>query len=311
MREPQPLCFHANDYVPLAEAHVGVGSLALRYALSVFEGIRLYRREDGEGLVALAWAAHVERLRRSCRLMGLPEPGLSRLPEIVAELVARNRIQDDAYVRPSVTAVNVGDLGTQPETALTVTVSPMGRKPWLAREKAMRLMVSGWQRPHDLSFPTAAKCVGNYAGPFVAAARARAAGFDGVLLLSPDGLIAEAPTATLFIVRDGRLTTPRLTDSVLPSITRALVFDIARELGIDCAEGPVSRTDLYNADEAFLCGTGLEFGPIASVDGFELLEAEERPVTRRLVARYFERARRAADGWVVPMPSSGEAGRER
>ncbi len=279
--------------MPLADASVGVGSLALRYALSVFEGIRLYAPESGGPPRAFELAAHLERLRGSARLMTLPDPGIDEIPAIIEELVARNELAGDAYVRPSVTAANPGDLGTRAESTLTVTIGPMGRKPWIADEKRMKLQIGSWRRPSDAAFFAAAKNISNYAGPYVAHATAVRAGFDGVLLLSPEGNLCEAPTAAVFVVKDGVVSTPPLSDAVLPSITRKVVLEICAELDIPHREVSLSRADAYLADEAFLCGTGLEFGPIGSFDGVELRDAVAIPVLRRIMAAYFARARAA------------------
>ena len=286
--------------MPLESASVGVGSLALRYALSVFEGIRLYVPASGGPPQAFELGAHLERLLGSARLMTLPDPGIAEIPRIIEELVARNALAGDAYVRPSITAANPGDLGTRAESALTVTIGPMGRKPWIADEKRMKLQIGSWRRPGDAAFFAAAKNISNYAGPYVAHATAQRAGFDGVVLLSPDGNLCEAPTAAVFTVKDGAVATPPLSDAVLPSITRKVVLELCAELGIPHREASLSRADAYLADEAFLCGTGLEFGPIGSFDGIELRDAVTIPVLRRIMEAYFARARAARAPSGVP-----------
>jgi branched-chain amino acid aminotransferase len=151
--------------------------------------------------------------------------------------------------------------------------------------------IGPWRRAEEAAFPWAAKNISNYAGAYVAALAAKRDGYDTTLLLSPDGLLSEAPTAAVFLVRNGRLVTPRLGDAVLPSITRRVVIEIAAELGLPCEEAPVTRTDAYLADEAFLCGTGIEFGPIGAFDGHALRHATDIPVTRAVIDRYFSRVR--------------------
>lgn len=211
-RNAFPVCFHDGAYTGLENATFHAGSIAMRYAVSVFEGIRLYRVDDGgasaPSLKAFALDAHMTRLGNSLRLMHLPDPGIDRLAEIIATLVEKNGIDDDAYIRPSVSARNPGDLSVAVESCLTVIATPMGRKTWLAQDRAMSLAISAWQRASEAVFPPAAKNISNYAGARVALLQARRDGYDGVVLTNADGFLAEAPTAALFLVRGDRLETP-------------------------------------------------------------------------------------------------------
>ncbi|KXK62334.1 hypothetical protein AWW66_08880 [Micromonospora rosaria] len=303
-----PLAYHRGALVPRAQATLPMGSIALRYGISVFEGIRLYQQDSG-GVVPWLLAPHLDRLRNSCRLMGLDESCGDQVPAIIDDLVAAQAIDADGYVRVAVSAANVGDIDDEAETALTVTVTPAGRKRWLARGEGIRLGVSAWQRPAEAVFPSAAKNVSAYAGPRLALAEARRAGFDSCVLRTAEGLISEAPTATVFLVEDGRLVTPRLADHVLPGVTRAWVLATARALGIDAVEEPVTEERLVAADEVVLCGTGLEFGPVRSVAGVELSGWPVCPVTTDLVDAYFDQVRGRAPATAVDWAAAcGRAG---
>lgn len=286
-----PHAYHDGRWGPLEAAVVPVGSLAMRYALSVFEGIRLYAQAEG-GVAPLALGAHLRRLARSLRLLELPDPGIANLALLISDLVARNRIEEDAYVRVAVSATNPGLITSPARTCLTVTAAPMGRKRWLDEGQAMRVEISFWQRQPGEAFPTDAKCIAAYAGPRLAALQARRRGYDETVLTTASGLLCEAPTAALFVAQGGRLRTPRLADGALPSITRALVLEICQALGIEAGEGPVSRSLAYGCDEAFLCGTALEIAPIASFDDRPVRLPAPGPLTERITATYFERARR-------------------
>jgi branched-chain amino acid aminotransferase len=311
---PAPLVHHRGRIVPAAQAVLPVGSIALRYGVSVFEGIRLYRRADPRGGVR-AWLLdqHVERLRNSCRLMGLDERCCAAVPDIIGELVAVNGVAGDAYVRVAVSAANAGVITDPAETALTVSVTPSGRKKWLATGTGARLAVSTWQRPGARVFPAAAKNISAYAGPRLAVAEARAAGYDTCVLLTAEGLVSEAPTATLFLVEDGRLVTPRLEDAVLPGVTRAWLLAAAAGLGLPAAAEPVPPRRLRAADEVFLCGTGAEFTPVCEIDGARCGTWPRRPVTEALVDTYFRQARGEAPvtevRWTAtgPRPAEGAA----
>jgi branched-chain amino acid aminotransferase len=265
---------------------VNVGSLAMRYGMSVFEGIRGYRRADGEVRVFML-DEHILRLHWSLRIMGLPDPGIAALPEIIAELLRRNEMSEDVYIRPSVHGVNNGDLNDLPESGLTVNIGRMGRKPWLAGGVGMRATVSSIRKlPHD-AFPSSAKCIAAYANTFIANTQAKAGGFDVPLLLNHSGFLTESPTAALFLVKRGALLHAPETDGVLPSITAHVLKEIARRDNIPLRQQHIRVEDLITSEEAFLCGTGLEIAGINSLDGQHIGDFAERPVTQHLVQAYF------------------------
>lgn len=298
-----PQVLFAGRWVDRSQATVPIGSLALRYGISAFEGIRLYSRVNSEEPPRpFLLSEHIERLVNSLVLMRLPDPGVARLPELIDELVRRNAIREDAYVRVSVTPTNPGDLGDEAVPVLTITAAPMGRKRWLAQGVGMALAISNWQRAPEQSFPPAAKNISSYAGPRLAWLEARDSGFDGCVLTNRAGRLCEAPTAALFLVREGRLLTPRLSEDVLPSITRAWLLRAAAQAGIPAWEGELTRQDAYDADEAFLCGTGIEIAPVRAFDGREVRQWPAAGITQILVARYFDAAR--AGGEALPMTSA-------
>ncbi|MGC4807617.1 aminotransferase class IV [Micromonospora sp. DT233] len=303
-----PLAHHRGALVPKQQATLPMGSIALRYGVSVFEGIRLYRQDSG-GVVPWLLGPHLDRLRNSCRLMGLDPLCCDEVPSIIDELVAAQEIDADGYVRVAVSAANVGGIDEEAETALTVTIAPSGRKRWLARGEGIRLGVSAWQRPSDAVFPNAAKNISAYAGPRLALAEAKRAGFDSCVLRTAEGLISEAPTATVFLVEEGtRIITPRLDDHVLPGVTRAWVLATARALGYQAVSDAVTEQRLAAAEEVVLCGTGLEFGPVRSVAGRELSGWPVFPVTTALVDAYFDQVRGRAPATAVDWASaSGRA----
>lgn len=303
-----PQVLFADRWVDRSQATVPIGSLALRYGISAFEGIRLYTQVRAGPPRPFLLARHISRLANSMRLMRLADPGVVQLPELIDELIIRNGIGGDAYVRVSVTPVNPGDLSDEAAPVLAVTAAPMGRKRWLAENTGMRLSVSDWQRAPSQSFPPAAKNISSYAGPRLAWQAARDAEFDGCVLTNRDGRLCEAPTAAVFLVRSGRLVTPALSEDVLPSITRAWLLEAAASCGIQAGEGELTRQDAYDADEAFLCGTGIEIAPVREFDGRGLRAWPQAPVTRLLIDRYFEAAR---GGTGQPAATMAEAGKER
>lgn len=283
-----PLVYHDGRVVARERATLPVASIALRYAVSVFEGIRVYRQTDG-GVLPWLLDQHVDRLRNSCRVLALDADACDAVPDVVADVLATNRVDDDGYVRVAVSAGNAGGIGDDAEAVLTVSVTPSSRRKWLATGVGMRVAVGPWQRPTAAVFPSAAKNISAYAGPRLALREAARAGYDTTVLLTQDGLVSEAPTATVLLVEQGGIVTPRLRDAVLPGTTRAWVLAAARSMGLRAEEDAVSPGRLRAADEVFLCGTGLEFGPVREIDGVEL--PPDRPVTTALVDEYFRQVR--------------------
>lgn len=298
MSLPDDIVFHDGGFGPAADATLRVDSLALRYALSAFEGVRLYRRDEGPPRPWLL-SEHVQRLESSLRLMRLPTPPLDGLPSIIDKLLELNGLDDDSYVRIAVSAGNGGLLGQPVVPVLSVTARPMGRKPWLANGMALHVVVSDRQRPADAAFPTAAKGISQYAGARLGLLEARAEGFDSCLFTTPDGHVSEAPTAALFVIRRGGLSTPPLTDGPLPSITRAWVLAACARLGIDARNERLRPEDVYAADGAFLCGTGIEFAPIGTVGSTRLPDPGRDPLFACLVRQYFAEARGQAEPTVL------------
>lgn len=290
-----PHVFFAGRWVSRAEATVPLGSLALRYALSVFEGIRLYTQLDQtKAPQPFLLDEHLARLAQSMALMRLPDPGIGQLPALITELVARNKIQADCYLRVAVTPANSGDLSDEAAPVLSVTATPMGRKRWLANGQAMSLAISDRQRAPSEAFPPAAKNISSYAGPRLAWLAARDEGFDGCVLTNRAGRLCEAPTAALFLVHDGELCTPALSEDVLPSITRGWLLQTAAAIGVPARETTLDRSDAYTAHEAFLCGTGIEIAPVQAFDGHQCGTWPVVPITRALVLEYFAAARGAS-----------------
>jgi branched-chain amino acid aminotransferase len=284
------IVYHVGEFVRASQAVISVDSLAMRYGLSVFEGIRGYRQPDGTVLPFML-EPHLRRLKSSLRLMHLPDPGVEAIPGIINELIARNAFQDDIYIRPSVHAVNSGDLDVSPNVGLTVRIVPMGRKKWLEKNVGMKATISAWQKQPNSAFPSSAKCIAAYAGPFTAARLAKSAGFDVPLLLNQQGYVTEAPTSALFLAKGAGLIHPPTTDGVLPSVTAFVLSELANQLGVPVREQHIRTEDVIGADEAMLCGTGLEVVPIESLDHQTIRHFNDRPITRSLTHAYFELVR--------------------
>ncbi|MCB9762808.1 MAG: aminotransferase class IV [Alphaproteobacteria bacterium] len=282
------LALRDGALVPVDDLTVPIGAHALRYGLSVFEGIRAYVPASGGLARPFALDAHLARMRRSLELCELPAVDLDGLPAAIDRLLAANEATVDSYVRVSATATSQGTMAAPVSMTTFATLVPMGRKRWL--KEGVRLRVAlGPQKPDGALLPHAAKIIAHYAGTFRAKVQARREGYDDVLLLDHLGRLAEAPTANLMLVTRGRLRTPRVDCAILPGVTRGVLLELAESLGIEVEEAELWPEDLPGASEAFLCGTGIEIGPIRSIDGTTF--PDENPVTAALIEAFFARVR--------------------
>jgi len=174
------------------------------------------------------------------------------------------------------------------EDAIAILVMPMGL---YSRIDGMRVTVSSWRRISDNSVPARAKITGAYINTALAAEDAAAAGYDDCLLLTEDGHIAEGSAANYFMLQGRSLITPPVTDDILVGITRAGVMRLALDLDLGVVERSIDRTEVYQADEAFLCGTGVQVAPIIEVDGRPIGSGSPGPLALSLQEAYFRAVR--------------------
>jgi branched-chain amino acid aminotransferase len=269
--------------VPAEQATVPFLNTGLHYGLAVFEGIRAYGTARGSAVFRLP--EHIERLMHSAVVLAMPPIPWSgaEIVEAVRETVAANGY-DDCYVRPliylSEGAWNL-DVGNG-KSSLGIAVWEWG--PYLgaeAREKGVRANVSSFTRHHPNVMMTKAKIAGNYANSALAKTESVRLGFDEAIMLDPFGFVAECTGENLFLVRGGVIVTTH-TATILEGITRDSLITVARDLGHEGREQPVSRDQLYLADEVFVCGTAAEVVAVREIDGRTIGAGRMGPVARSL-----------------------------
>ena len=280
--------FFNGEFVPLREAKVSVLTHAFNYGTGVFEGIRAYWNAEHGQLYGLHLIEHYRRLHKSCKVMRLdlaytPE----RLVEITLELLRRSNYREDAYVRPLVyksselIGVRLHDL----ESAFTVFAVPFGT--YIDIDRGISCGVSSWRRVDDNAIPARSKITGSYVNAALAKTEAQDAGFDEAIVLTNDGHVSEGSAENLFMVRNGTLITPPVTDNILEGIVRHSLMRIAADLTVPIEVRSIDRTELYIADEIFLCGTGAQLAPVTSVDHRPVGDGTVGAITKRLSAVYF------------------------
>jgi branched-chain amino acid aminotransferase len=279
-----------GEQLPWSEATVHVSELGWSTVGGVFEGIRGYWNQEQEELYVFRLQEHLERLARSMKLVRLPlDYTLESLSSAVVDLLKANDEQADTYIFPM--AYMQDSYRTRydrPEitTSLHILTKPMASH--LGSGIKQRAKVSSWRRISEDVMPPRVKNLSNYRNGQLSRMDAILDGFDTAVILNTHGKVAEAPGACLMFVRDGKVVTPDLTSSVLESITRdALITLIREELDLEIEERTVDRTELYVADEIFLCGTAAEITPVISLDHYEIGDGAIGPVTTRL-ERVFE-----------------------
>lgn len=292
-------------FLPIEEAVVPVATHAFNYGTGCFEGIRGYWNAQREQLYLVKLREHFRRLLGSARLLRI-DVGRSAedLADLTVELVRRNGYREDVYVRPlaykSTPVIRVGLAGL--DDGFCVFTAPMGS--YLPIDRGLSVTVSGWRRNDDNAIPSRAKITGSYVNAALAASDAREAGFDDAVMLTSDGHVSEGSAANLFLVADGTLVTPSAAEDILVGITRGAVMDLAGRLGIPLQERRVDRSELYGAEEIFLCGTGVQVAAVTQVDGRAIGDGKLGEVTRAIQDRYLAGVHGEAEeflDWLTPV----------
>lgn len=276
--------FLNGKIVPYSEAKIHVMSPAVRYGSNVFEGIRGYWNEEKKQLYLFKLRQHLKRLQNSIKLMrfeGTYE--IEELEKWILDLVRQNEIKEDMHIRPQVFLDGEGGgVGTRGPIGIAIIALPMAR---FLKEDGVTAMVSSWRRIDDDVMPPRIKCAANYQNNRLALIEANMHGYDASIILNRDGKVTEEARACMFVCRDGIPITPPVTYGILESITRKTLLQLfSEELGIKALEREIDRTELYIADEAFFCGSGMEVTPILSIDGYPLPSG---PITSSIKKVYF------------------------
>ncbi|MFB6109631.1 MAG: branched-chain amino acid transaminase [Halodesulfurarchaeum sp.] len=286
-----------GEFVDWEDATVHVLTHALHYGTGIFEGARAYDTERGTAL--FRWDAHLDRLFDSAKPYDLDIPfSREELTEATLELLRRNELHS-AYVRPLV-YYGYHSLGVSPAECPTETM--IAAWPWgaylgeEALQEGVEVTVSSWRKHASSQVPTNVKTTGLYVNSMLAGEEARKQGATEAILLNKEGDVAEGPGENIFLVRDGELFTPGLSESILEGITRDTVITLAEERGYTVNESAsISRGELYTADELFFTGSAAEVTPIRTVDDVEIGSGTRGPITEELQQAYFELTEQAGE----------------
>ncbi|MBX5459441.1 MAG: branched-chain amino acid transaminase [Thermogemmatispora sp.] len=301
--------FMNGEFIPVERGVISVRTHGFAYGTGCFEGIRGYWNEQDQQLYLFRAREHYERLLRSCKTLQISLPyTVEQLLEITVELVRRNNQRQDIYIRP-VAYKNDQTIGVRLHgisDSFLITTEPFGD---YVATTGLRCCVSSWRRIDDNAIPARAKVCGAYVNSALAKSEALQNGYDEAIMLTHEGHVSEGSAENIFLVLNGELVTPAPTENILLGITRDTVMELARrELGRITRERSIDRTELYNAEEIFLCGTGAQIAPVVEVDHRPVGSGQIGPISKALQDLYFEVVRgkrpeyRAR--WCTPVYSS-------
>jgi branched-chain amino acid aminotransferase len=276
--------YFQGKIVPYSEAKVGVLTHGLNYGTSAFGGVRGYWNQDEEQLFIFRPLDHYRRFLNSAKLLCMEfDHTPESLTQITIDLLRQDGYRRDIYLRPlaykadEIIGVKLHDLHDE----VSIVALPFDR--YVSNDTNAHVTFSSWRRVDDNMIPARGKIGGAYANSAFIKTDAIRAGFDEALVLTQEGHVSEGSAENVFMVRDGSLITPPVTENILEGITRRTVLELARsELGVTVVERPIDRTEVYLCDEFFLSGTAAQITAVTRVDYRPIGNGEMGPITTRL-----------------------------
>ena len=297
--------WYKNEIVNVNNAKINILAPTAQFGLNVFEGIPCYWNDEAEQLYAFRLDDHYDRLLRSARLIQIDCPYTKeQLKKALIDVVRANEYYENISVRQTLFVDGFGSWGSSEPVDMFVAPIPKGKTSSEYNKKGLSCCITSWRRISDTTLSPRIKCGANYINSRVGQREALRNGYDTCIFLNENGKVSEGPGSCFFMVVGGTLVTPKLTDSVLESITRDTVLKLANELGIPVEIRSVDRTELYTCDEAFLCGSAMEITPILSIDKYVVGNGQTGDVTDRLHREYLDVAKGKKENhtdWLTPI----------
>ena len=284
------LIWFKDQIMNVNEAKVNVLSPSTQFGLNVFEGIPCYWNDERKQLYAFRLSDHYSRLIRSAKLIQLDSNFTKEdYQKALIDTVKANEYDENLSVRQTLFVDGFGSWGSEGPVEMYVAPIPRGRTSAEYNKKGLNCCITSWRRISDENLSPRIKCGANYMNSRAGQREALRNGYDTCIFLNEVGKIAEGPGSCFFMVKGDTLITPRLTDSVLESITRDTVIKLAtEELGMKFQERTIDRTEVYMADEAFLCGSAMEVTPIYTVDRYSIGTGGQGGWTKKIHLKYLE-----------------------
>ena len=276
-----------RNLMPLKEAKVSITAPGLSYAALVFEGIRAYWNQEHKQLYIFRLEEHLNRFLNSMKLLKFIDyPNIQSIKSDIISNIQANKYQEDIYIRLQGYIDDWGEMAVRTPVSTSIVSYPRPRA--IAFTEGKNFTISSWQRLDDNASPPRIKASANYLNSRLASIQAKESGYDGGIMLGPNGKVSEGPGGCIFLLRNGILITPNITSGILESITRDSILEISKKIKLKTETRDVDRTELYIADEIFYCGTGQEIMPILSVDKMLAGDGTPGKITKLLQHEFTE-----------------------
>ena len=279
--------YFRDGFVPFEQANISIASAPVLYGLSVYTVFPVFWNDKDQKLYMFRLEDHFKRLQNSAKILALDgfleDWDYKKFQRIMQELILKNNPKQDSLVRVSVFVDDTlkGARMHGLKHGLSAFIYPSES---LLPKTGAKLCVSNWRRTPDNAIPSRAKINGSYVNAALMRHEAFLNGFDDAISLDEQGHVAESTVANIFLVKDGRLVTPSTSTDLLEGITRDTVFGLSEHFGIACEQRTIDRSEIYLADEIFLCGSSMQIAPVTSIDHRRIGSGEQGPITKQLLA---------------------------
>lgn len=304
--------WYKDEIVNVNDAKINILAPTAQFGLNVFEGVPCYWNDVEKQLYAFRLDDHYDRLLRSARLLQINCPFTKEaLKRALIDVIKANEYDENLSVRQTLFVDGFGSWGSVEPVDMFVAPIPRDRTSAEYNKKGLHCCVTSWRRISDANLSPRIKCGANYINSRVGQREALRNGYDTCIFLNEAGKVAEGPGSCFFMIVKGTLVTPTLTDSVLESITRDTVIQLAKAYGIEVIERSIERTELYTCDEAFLCGSTMEIISVLSIDKYIVGKGETGCLTALLHKAYVDAAKglnMAYKNWLTPVYDRVECG---
>lgn len=294
-----------GEILNVNDAKINVLSPTSQFGLNVFEGIPCYWNEDENQLYAFRLDDHYNRLLRSAKLLQLDcKYTKEDFTKALKDVIKANEYDENLSVRQTLFVDGFGSWGSEGPVEMFVAPIPRGRTSAEYNKKGLNCCITSWRRISDETLSPRIKCGANYINSRVGQREALRNGYDTCLFLNEVGKVAEGPGSCFFMIKDNTVITPQLTDSVLESITRDTVIQLAKHMGYKVIERSIDRTELYTCDEAFLCGSAMEITSVLSIDRYTIGNGDTGNITKNIHLKYLDAVQgkdKEFKQWVTPI----------
>ena len=282
--------FFEGKIVPLADAKINIATHGFLYGTAVFTGMRAYWNEERKKLFVFRPYDHFKRLLHSTRIMAMESSfNEESLIQLSLDVLRADHWQQDVYLRPTFYKSDMGIGVRLHDLKDEFCLFTMAFEKYVKNDSNAHVTISSWRRIDDNMIPARGKVAGAYANSALIKTDANRAGFDEALVLDQNGHVSEGSAMNVFMLRDGILVTPPVTDNILEGITRMTVMELAKdELGLQVVERSIDRTEVFVSEELFMTGTAAEITAVTKIDHRPVGAGVMGPVTTKLRGLYDE-----------------------